>query len=87
MEISLQGNSSIAVDLEPIWGSTGAFAFSLWIQQRPDPGTLFQYLVSARSNATGFEIEQLTDVYQPNEVKSDVLMYISMQRCLWKQLK
>lgn len=64
----MQGNSSLAVDLDEIWGTEGPFAFSIWMQQESDPGDLFQYLVSTRSNASGESIDQLSDVYQPNEV-------------------
>ncbi len=64
-----QGNSSLAVDLDEIWGTAGPFAFSIWMQQESDPGDLFQYLVSTRSNDSGFAISQLSDVYQPNEVQ------------------
>ena len=72
----MQGNASISVDLDNVWGTAGPFAFSIWMQQDSDPGELFQYLVSARSNDTGYAISQLSDVYQPNEV-SKVSQYIS----------
>lgn len=56
------------MDLAGGWGSNGPFAFSIWIQQTNNPGELFQYVVSTRSNATGYLINTTTDVYQPNQV-------------------
>jgi hypothetical protein len=63
-----QGNASLSVDMLGGWGNDGPFAFSMWIQQKTDPGDYFQYVLSTRSNATGYLINNTIDVFQPDQV-------------------
>ena len=70
----MQGDASLSVDIEGGWGSNGPFAWSVWVQQTSNTGDLHQYVVSTRSNATGYLINNTIDVYQPDEVKAPSLI-------------
>lgn len=73
-----QASRQESVSVGPFaWGTSGPFAFNLWIQQRPGSNSSFQYLLSARDNADGPITNSTTDVYQPNEV-SNLLAGLSL---------
>ncbi|KAK9917704.1 hypothetical protein WJX75_007350 [Coccomyxa subellipsoidea] len=48
------------------WGSTGPFAFNVWVKQASNKGSMFQYVISTRARDLG----NVTDdnIFYPNQV-------------------
>lgn len=73
--------SSLAVEGVK-WGSTGPFAFNVWINQATNPGDKFQYIISTRARALG----NVTDdnIFYPNQVNLlDIVTIVMLLLLTW----
>lgn len=66
------------------WGSTGPFAFNVWVKQASNKGSMFQYVISTRARDLG----NVTDdnIFYPNQVCS-CLAHLAGSAGLTHQIK